>query len=117
MTGGVVIELLPPQPTSVKVIARSIMPNRMAIRRLRFLPLPASTRANTPIPLMLAQRVGAPELELGPAGATKDAVGPVVVMVRVVDTALPAGVTDLGLKLAQLVVAGNVPQLKVTVPL
>jgi len=115
---GVVFELLPPpQPNIVNAIIRSIMPRRMAIRRLRFLPLPASTRPTMPIPLKLAQSVGIAGLELGPAGVTNDAVGPVVVMVRVVGTALPDGVTDDGLKLAQVVVAGNVPQLKVTVPL
>lgn len=114
----VALELPPPQPNNVNVITRSVIPKRIAIRRLRFPPLPASTRPKRPSALKLAQSVGAIGLELGRAGVTKDAVAAAVVMVKVVDTAvLPDGVTEVGLKLAQVTVAGSVPQAKVTVPL
>ena|ERR1017187_435536 len=112
-----VFELPPPQPRRVNVITKNMIPRRMAFRRLRFLLLPASRRPNTPSPPKLAKSVGAAGLELGRAGGAKDAVAAAVVMVRVVDTALPDGVTEVGLKLAQVTVAGNVPQVKVTVPL
>ena len=114
---GVVFELPPLQPNRVNAITVSIIPRMKAVRRLRFLPLPASTRPKRPSALKLAQSLGAIGLELGRAGVAKDAAAAAVVMVRVVDTALPDGVTEVGLKLAQVTVAGNVPQVKVTVPL
>ena len=77
--------------------------------RLRFFPVPARSRPNTPNPLKLAQSVGEVGVEFGRAGTTKDAVAAVVLSVRVLGAyVLLVGLTDVGLK-AQVVFVGKVP--------
>ena len=99
----------PPQPNTVRAITTSRTPRTIPMPRLRFFPVPARSRPNTPNPLKLAQSVGEVGVEFGRAGTTKDAVAAVVLSVRVLGAyVLLVGLTDVGLK-AQVVFVGKVP--------
>ena len=111
------VELLPPpQPTKVIVIIRTSIPRTTAIWRLRFLPVPARIRPNSPNPPRLAQSVGLIGSEFGWNGVTKDVVAAAVLIFSVVGTAaVPAKVTDAGLKV-QVDFDGHPVAVKTIVP-